>query len=104
MRRCGFGVGFTQIESQSHFSNLLIVTMESEKAVRETKEPVVSIPSQGQSDSDEDAGKRPPPLWAKLFAVLLISCISFGSRWSSGVTGAMKSTIKKVCASALRFI
>jgi nitrate/nitrite transporter NarK len=34
-------------------------------------------------------------LAAKLFAVLLISCISFGSHWSSGVTGAMKSTIKK---------
>lgn len=43
--------------------------------------------------SDED--KKPPPLAAKLFAVLLISCISFGSHWSSGVTGAMKSTIKK---------
>ncbi|PWY93571.1 MFS general substrate transporter [Aspergillus sclerotioniger CBS 115572] len=40
-------------------------------------------------------GKRPPPLLAKLIAVLLISCISFGSHWSSGVTGAMKSTLKK---------
>lgn len=45
--------------------------------------------------------KQPPPLLAKLFAVLLISCISFGSHWSSGVTGAMKSTIKKVCRSYL---
>ncbi|PWY86073.1 MFS general substrate transporter [Aspergillus heteromorphus CBS 117.55] len=40
-------------------------------------------------------GKRPPPLVAKLMAVVLISCISFGSHWSSGVTGAMKSTLKK---------
>ncbi|KAF5863655.1 hypothetical protein ETB97_009588 [Aspergillus alliaceus] len=50
--------------------------------------------SDQQTDSNED-GKRPPPLMAKLIAVLLISCISFGSSWSSGVTGAMKSTIKK---------
>ncbi|KAJ6114900.1 hypothetical protein N7486_000678 [Penicillium sp. IBT 16267x] len=40
-------------------------------------------------------GKRPPPLKARLFAVALIACISFGSHWSSGVTSAMKSTIKK---------
>ena len=45
------------------------------------------------TQSDDD--KKSPPLAAKLFAVLLISCISFGSHWSSGVTGAMKSTIKK---------
>lgn len=48
------------------------------------------------STSDSNDEKQPPPLLAKLFAVLLISCISFGSHWSSGVTGAMKSTIKKV--------
>ncbi|KKK14386.1 hypothetical protein P175DRAFT_0456383 [Aspergillus ochraceoroseus IBT 24754] len=49
-----------------------------------------------RSGSESDAAERPPPpLLAKLIAVLLISCISFGSHWSSGVTGAMKSTIKK---------
>ncbi|XHF98512.1 hypothetical protein AWENTII_002059 [Aspergillus wentii] len=52
--------------------------------------------SDQQSIPEQDDGKQPPPLVAKLFAVLLISCISFGSHWSSGVTGAMKSTIKKV--------
>lgn len=52
--------------------------------------------SEVASQSESDDGKVPPPLIAKLFAVLLISCISFGSHWSSGVTGAMKSTIKKV--------
>lgn len=35
------------------------------------------------------------PLSVKLLSVLLVSCIGFGSQWSSGVTGAMKSTIKK---------
>lgn len=64
--------------------------MEPDKSPHETTEPVVS-----SRDENVD-GKRPPPLLAKLVAVLLISCISFGSHWSSGVTGAMKSTIKKV--------
>ncbi|PKX88920.1 putative MFS transporter [Aspergillus novofumigatus IBT 16806] len=68
--------------------------MEAVKSTMETKEPAVSSPSQEEHDTAVD-GKRPPPLLAKIFAVFLISCISFGSHWSSGVTGAMKSTIKK---------
>ncbi|OJJ56975.1 hypothetical protein ASPSYDRAFT_205931 [Aspergillus sydowii CBS 593.65] len=63
--------------------------MELDKSALETAEPAVS------SQDENIDGKRPPPLLAKLVAVLLISCISFGSHWSSGVTGAMKSTIKK---------
>ena len=73
--------------------------MESTKPELKAQDPVVvstkSAPQDNQSARDD--GKRYPPLIAKLFAVFLISCISFGSRWSSGVTGAMKSTIKKVC-------
>lgn len=59
-------------------------------------EPVRDIHTPEESDNDTTDGKKAPPLMAKLCAVLLISCISFGSHWSSGVTGAMKSTIKKV--------
>ncbi|KAL2812563.1 major facilitator superfamily domain-containing protein [Aspergillus cavernicola] len=51
--------------------------------------------SDGNSISESSAGKAPPPLLVKLVIVFLISCISFGSHWSTGVTGAMKSTIKK---------
>ena len=36
------------------------------------------------------------PLRLKIMAVLLVSAIGFGGHWSSGVTGAMKSTLKKV--------
>lgn len=68
-----------------------VVDVVSEPAVQEK-----DTPSDESSDSDSDDGKSPPPLLAKLCAVILISCISFGSHWSSGVTGAMKSTIKKV--------
>ena len=35
------------------------------------------------------------PMKMKLFAVLLVTAIGFGSHWSGGVTGAMKSTLKK---------
>jgi hypothetical protein len=35
------------------------------------------------------------PLKYKICAILLVSGISFGSSWSSGVTGAMKTTLKK---------
>ncbi|KAJ1564294.1 hypothetical protein HK405_015277, partial [Cladochytrium tenue] len=34
------------------------------------------------------------PLYVKIAAVLMVSAIGFGSHWSSGVTGAMKSTLK----------
>lgn len=57
------------------------------------------------SDHEQQAENRAPsipaketaiPLRIKLIAVVLVSFIGFGSHWSSGVTGAMKSTIKKV--------
>lgn len=67
------------------------------------KTPVLSE-DQAQPDSTENSihqtekqpTKQPPPLLAKLTAILLISCISFGSHWYSSVTSAMKSTLKKV--------
>ncbi|OJJ85442.1 putative MFS transporter [Aspergillus glaucus CBS 516.65] len=72
--------------------------MESTKPELKAQDPIVvsteATPAQENQPGNDD-GKRYPPLLAKLFAVFLISCISFGSRWSSGVTGAMKSTIKK---------
>jgi hypothetical protein len=42
------------------------------------------------------AGAVHIPLRLKIIAVLLVSAIGFGGHWSSGVTGAMKSTLKKV--------
>ncbi|KAJ5395998.1 uncharacterized protein N7487_010301 [Penicillium crustosum] len=66
------------------------------KSVDAVSAPVnEDIRTSSEESSDGSEGKRPPPLAAKLIAVALISCISFGSHWSSGVTGAMKSTIKK---------
>lgn len=36
------------------------------------------------------------PLSFKILSVAFVAGIGFGSSWSSGVTGAMKSTLKKV--------
>lgn len=75
------------------------------------KTPVL-FEDQAQPDSAEEnsmhqtekqATKQPPPLLAKLTAILLISCISFGSHWYSSVTSAMKSTLKKVLFSHAAF-
>lgn len=49
-----------------------------------------------QSDTLSTGEEKPtPPLYWKFIAVVLTSCISFGSSWSSGITGALKSTLKK---------
>lgn len=61
--------------------------MEQPNSSMEGKEPVVSSPSQEEHVDTAVDGKRPPPLLAKIFAVFFISCISFGSHWSSEVTG-----------------
>ena len=55
----------------------------------------------GDADADADArsdGGRSIHIGIgmRLVAVLLVSLIGFGSHWSSGVTSAMKSTLKKV--------
>lgn len=60
---------------------------------KEPEDHVNEVPLPPDSASTEE--KPNPPLYWKLIAVLLISCISFGSSWSSGITGALKSTLKK---------
>lgn len=57
----------------------------SERSLSETRE----------DDSDSHSTTVPVPLSWKLMSVFLVTCIGFGSQWSSGITGAMKSTIKK---------
>ncbi|KAK7432089.1 hypothetical protein QQZ08_001379 [Neonectria magnoliae] len=51
-------------------------------------------PSNSSSDPGRD-GLKPVPLSWKLASVALVTAIGFGSQWSSGITGAMKSTMKK---------
>lgn len=72
----------------------------------ETKTPHEAVVARNDSQSDDaptqdghgvDDGLSSEVPWTmKFVAVLLITAIGFGSHWSSGVTGAMKSTLKKV--------
>ncbi|TDZ21423.1 Major facilitator superfamily domain-containing protein 1 [Colletotrichum orbiculare MAFF 240422] len=55
---------------------------------------VNELPEASPTTSSEGPKPHPPMFW-KMMAVVLISCISFGSSWSSGITGALKSTLKK---------
>lgn len=52
-----------------------------------------------KSEDDNTSDGQPPPnqvpLRWKLLSVLLVSAIGFGSKWSGGITGAMKTTLKK---------
>ncbi|RSL59338.1 hypothetical protein CEP51_013932 [Fusarium floridanum] len=47
------------------------------------------------SDDSSSDGRQPVPLSWKIASVVLVTAIGFGSQWSSGITAAMKSTIKK---------
>ncbi|KAL8409500.1 hypothetical protein RB594_007804 [Gaeumannomyces avenae] len=65
------------------------------------KQPSPSSSAAAEKESEDEAeaeveGTKPhPPVSWKVAAVVLISCISFGSSWSSGITGALKSTLKR---------
>lgn len=67
----------------------------------DAKKNEVTITADPDSARDEvDAASdhsslRPPPLTWKLAAILLVTFIGFGSQWSGGITGAMKTTMKK---------
>lgn len=62
--------------------------------MKEPEDRVNEVPLPPDSLSTEET-KPTPPLYWKFIAVIMISCISFGSSWSSGITGALKSTLKK---------
>ncbi|KAK4493943.1 hypothetical protein PRZ48_015129 [Zasmidium cellare] len=64
-----------------------------------SKEVVVAntaaVDEDARSERSEGGRSVKVPVSMKLMAVLLVSLIGFGSHWSAGVTGAMKSTLKK---------
>ncbi|ROV90609.1 hypothetical protein VSDG_07474 [Cytospora chrysosperma] len=70
--------------------------MLEKKTTHEAIAPV-EVNSDGTSAQDQSVDTRSSkiPLSVKITAVCLVSMIGFGSHWSTGVTGAMKSTLKK---------
>jgi hypothetical protein len=63
----------------------------------ESKTGIAEVDIQSSNDSTSQDGQTSlVPLRMKLISILLVTAVGFGSHWSSGVTGAMKSTLKKV--------
>lgn len=48
-----------------------------------------------QNDDGVSTMSSKVPWSMKVIAVMLVTAIGFGSHWASGVTGAMKSTLKE---------
>jgi hypothetical protein len=69
-------------------------------SLSEKKAGDVVVASSEASTGERDGSDRSSaiPLKMKLIAILLVTATGFGSHWSSGVTGAMKTTVKKVWA------
>jgi hypothetical protein len=65
-----------------------------------TKAGLAEVELQSSGTSADNASQSGTtslvPLRMKLLSILLVTAVGFGSHWSSGVTGAMKSTLKKV--------
>jgi hypothetical protein len=76
-------------------------TSSNSSALKAISEVVVtsSITDFATQETSSPESQSPPiipvPLKWKLASILMVSAIGFGSNWSSGITGAMKSTIKK---------
>ncbi|TEY71250.1 hypothetical protein BOTCAL_0097g00040 [Botryotinia calthae] len=78
-------------------------TPSTEHDTKEKNEAFVSAVSSSDNEehlsdvanNDGQYSANDIPWQWKLASVILVSMIGFGSHWSSGITGAMKSTIKK---------
>ncbi|KJX94730.1 major facilitator superfamily transporter like protein [Zymoseptoria brevis] len=85
--------------TEKPFSSTDDAAVKTEPIVEVSKEPA-SIEALQVSDDNgsttSDAGQAVHvPRRIKITAVLIVALIGFGSHWSSGVSGAMKSTLKK---------
>ncbi|KAK8005847.1 hypothetical protein PG991_012144 [Apiospora marii] len=75
----------TDIEKHGKFADVSVAVDSGSEAGRD--DPAATA-------SPEDA--KPPPPWSwKVTAIVLVSLIRFGGSWSNGITGAMKSTLKR---------
>lgn len=74
----------------------IIAATHSSQDKEKAQTSIAILNTDASSEPGTETALPAVPLQMKLLSVLLVSCIGFGSQWSSGVSGAMKSTIKKV--------
>lgn len=85
----------TSVAVDSPAAGGVVAELSKEQAVVDAT-PVTSDARSTPSERSEGGRSVHVPLKMKILAVLLVTLIGFGSHWSSGVTGAMKSTLKRV--------
>lgn len=56
----------------------------------------IAVSSASPDSASETSSLRDVPLSFKIASIILVSMIGFGGNWSSGITGAMKTKLKKV--------
>lgn len=72
-------------------------TSEPEGDIEKKPESNINVTATPASEvSDLAASKlQPVPLSWKLMSIVMVTAIGFGSHWSSSITSAMKTTVKK---------
>ncbi|KAF2767963.1 MFS general substrate transporter [Teratosphaeria nubilosa] len=77
-------------------SNNLSTTLHLDKEKTGVVQTAATVDAEDAMSVHSEGGRSVHiPKRMRILAVLLVSAIGFGSHWSSGVTGAMKSTLKK---------
>lgn len=86
------GPSVADMEKNGKTENVSVAIDTGSEASRDDATATAPSPSSGDADTDA----KPPPPWSwKVTAIVLVSLIRFGSSWSNGITGAMKSTLKR---------
>ncbi|KAK8135095.1 hypothetical protein PG984_007107 [Apiospora sp. TS-2023a] len=91
----------TDIEKHGKSEDVAVAIDSGSEASRDDPigDNAAAAASSGDSDktaADEIEASKPPPPWNwKVTAIVLVSLIRFGGSWSNGITGAMKSTLKR---------
>lgn len=70
--------------------------MSTVPSLHDKTEAQVTSTSEQDGESPQHDNRVPVPLSMKILSVVVVSMIGFGGHWSSGVTGALKSTLKQV--------
>ncbi len=70
----------------------------TEVPLTKTEDTLTEVTTASNDSASATSSLRDVPLSFKIASIILVSMIGFGGNWSSGITGAMKTKLKKVCS------
>lgn len=86
----------TDIEKYGKSADVSVAIDSGSETGRDVAAAATAPGDADQPAADAPADAKPPPPWSwKVTAIVLVSLIRFGGSWSNGITGAMKSTLKR---------